>query len=205
MHKYLVELIGTFFLVLVVALTGNPLAIGLVLAAMVYMWGHISGAHYNPAVSLAAWMTKHLPGRTLFFYWIAQFIWALLAGLLALRISDRSIAPSLGGDINALQGMVVEIVFTFAFVLVILSVAMSKHTKGNSFYGIAIWCALLAAAYAGWPISGGAFNPAVGTILTLVDIYNSGEISAHIWIYIVGPVLGAILASLAFTKIENGK
>lgn len=202
MHKYIIEAIWTFFLVLVIALTGNPLAIGMVLVALVYMWGHISWAHYNPAVSLGARILKNISWRTLVIYRMFQFIGALLAGMLAVRLSDHSVAPSLGAWINVWQATVVELVFTFALVFVIFHVALSKKTQWNSYYGLAIWLTILAAAYAGSPISGGAFNPAVWIMLTAVDIFNSWEILPHIRIYLVGPILGGILATFTYAKIE---
>lgn len=164
MRKHLVELIGTFFLVLVIALSGNPLAIGLILMVMVYMGGHISGAHYNPAVSLGAWLSSKLSVVSMITYRIAQMIGALLAVLLAGWLTGVFLTPVPDPDVTQLQAVVVEAVFTFALVLVVLQTAMTKATAGNSYFGLAIGLTIAAAAFAGGPISGGAYNPAVGVV-----------------------------------------
>jgi aquaporin Z len=219
MRKYTIEFIGTFFLVFVIALTTNdpqlwagggtpfaPIAIGAILMVMAFMGGHISGAHYNPAVTLAVWINKKIESKDAIAYMIAQFIGAIAAALMFYFLFGRTAnppKPMQGFDYN-LKPMLVELIFTFALAMVVLNVAVSKHAAGNSYYGLAIGFTILAAAYAGGPISGGAFNPAVGTGPKLVDAFlGNGDLHAW-WFYLVGPFSGGALAAVVY-KATNAK
>ena len=205
---YPTELIGTYFLVLTVGLTvvaGTPLAplaIGSALMIMVYMGGHVSGAHYNPAVTLAVWMRGKLPGRDVVPYWIAQLIGALLAALTVRAVTGKTFAPAPGPGVGTGSALLVEAVFTFALALVVLNAATARQTEGNSFYGLAIGFTIVVAAFGGGPVSGGAFNPAVGVGPALVRAFVGGDEGAGalapVWVYVVGPLGGAALAALFF-------
>ena len=189
MKNYIIEFIGTFFLVLAIGLTGNPLAIGAMLMVMVYMGGHISGAHYNPAVSIAMIIRGLLSVKEAINYILSQLAGAILAALLVnwLGGAIMEIAPSDSASI--LQILVVEAIFTFALVLVIFNVATNPKTEGNSYYGLAIGFTIMAAAYAGGGISGGVYNPAVGTGPILIDaIMGDGGTLSNLWHYLVGPI-----------------
>lgn len=210
MHKYIVEFIGTFFLVLVICLTGGnylaPLAIGSMLMVMVYFGGHISGAHYNPAVTLAVLINGKMGPKESSFYVLFQILGAIAAAYFFNLIWGRSInAPRPHADINILKALAIETVFTFALASVVLAVAVSKKTAGNNYYGLAIGFTVVAIAIAGGGISGGAFNPAVAIGPMLIDTFlgtctcNPLE---NLWIYLVGPFAGAALAALAFKFIH---
>lgn len=202
MNKYITELIGTFFLVLTIGLSGNPLAIGLVLAAMVYMGGHISGANYNPAVSLGIFMRKKLSSKDLVMYWVFQIIGAILAALVYQIIMKKTFAPAPAEGVTFISAVLLEFLFTFALVLVVLNVATTKKNEGNSYFGLAIGITVLAAAYSAGPISGGAFNPAVAIGPIIVDMINGGNSMNNILIYIIGPFLGGAAGSAVF-KFTN--
>ena len=200
MAKYLVELIGTFFLVTTIGMTvidpgaGNlaPLAIGSALMVMIFAGGHISGAHYNPAVTLAVCMrgkcaVSDVPG-----YVVAQIGGAVLA---ALVVSFLKGSPSVtAAEIDETKALIAELLFTFALVYVILNVATAKATSGNSFYGFAIGFTVLAGAFAVGGVSGGAFNPAVAVGATVMGLFKA----ANIWVYLVGNFGGAALAAVVF-------
>jgi len=197
MKNYLTEFIGTFFLVLVIGLTGNPIAIGSILMVMVYMGGHTSGAHYNPAVTLAIFMRKKIEGKEAAMYMVFQILGATVAAFTYYAIFAKTFAPAPHeGFSNNLKPLMVEMLFTFALALVVLNLATSKKTSGNSYYGLAIGFTVLAAAFAGGPISGGAFNPAVGTGPIIVDSIMGGHSISNLWIYIVGPFVGAAVAAV---------
>jgi aquaporin Z len=203
MKNYLTELIGTFFLVLVIGLTGNPIAIGSILMVMVYMGGHISGAHYNPAVTLAILIRKKIEAKEAIMYMVFQIAGAALAAVTFYLIYGKTFAPApASGFHHNLKPLLIEIMFTFALTSVVLNVATSKKTEGNSFYGLAIGFTVLAAAFAGGPISGGAYNPAVATGPILIDTIMGGHSICNLWIYLVGPFAGAIIAALVF-KLTN--
>jgi aquaporin Z len=204
MRAYLTELIGTFFLVFTVCLTVvqatpfAPLAIGCSLMIMVYMGGHISGGHYNPAVSLAAMMRGALPGPQLVPYWISQLLGATLAAYTACIITGTEFSPAPGNGVTTLSALLVEALFTFALCLVVLNVATSKQTEGNSYYGLAIGFTIVVAAFAGGGISGGAFNPAVGTGPTIIDAISGDGTWSNLWLYWVGPLAGGAVAAMVF-------
>jgi aquaporin Z len=210
MKKLLTEFIGTFFLVFTVCMTvlGNvsmaPLAIGASLMIMVYMGGHVSGGHYNPAVSLAVAMRGKLGWNEFGGYVTAQVIGAIVAALAAYHILGKSFAPAPGEGITAIGALLTELLYTFALALVVLNVATSKGTSGNSFYGLAIGFTIVVAAFAGGAVSGGAFNPAVGLGPTIVHALVGGGSYANVWLYIVGPLAGGALAAVVF-KVQEGE
>ena len=204
MSKYITELIGTFFLVLTIGLTvigGGagvipPLAIGSVLMVMVFAGGHISGAHYNPAVTLGVWMRGRCDTKDVVPYWIFQIVGAILAAVVTKFLrAGWEVVP-----MNPAPGLALlaEFLFTFALVFVVLNVATAKGTAGNSFYGLAIGMTVMSGAFAVGDISGGVFNPAVAVGVTVMGLSALG----NIWIYLVANFLGGIAAALAF-KLVN--
>jgi aquaporin Z len=206
MKKYLVEFIGTFFLVFTVGATVinpgagamAPLAIGASLMVMVFAGGHVSGGHYNPAVTLAVWIRGKCDTRDVVPYWVVQLLAAVAAAWLVGRIKMPGEAHPL-----VLSGwepaFVAEFLFTFALCWVVLNVATSKGTAGNSFYGLAIGMTVMVGAYAVGGVSGGAFNPAVATGITLMGLSSWGSF----WTLIAGEVAGALAAATAY-RIVNG-
>ena len=199
MKNYITEFIGTFFLVLTIGLTGNPLAIGVMLMVMVYMGGHISGAHYNPAVSIAMIFRGLLTTKEAINYVLSQLIGAFLAAIFVQWVGGTIMEVGPSNTASVLQILSVEAVFTFALVLVILNVATNPKTEGNSYYGLAIGFTIMAGAFAGGGISGGAYNPAVGTGPILVDvIMGDGNTLSNLWYYLVGPIAGAMIAAYVY-------
>ncbi|MBV9009409.1 MAG: aquaporin [Verrucomicrobia bacterium] len=205
MNKYVAEFIGTFFLVLTVGCTGigaaagviAPLAIGAALMVMVFAGGHISGAHYNPAVTLGVLIRGKLKPGDAVPYWIAQFIAAAVAALLVSKVLRggapiTAIAPKIG------PALLAEFLFTFALVYVVLNAATAEGTSGNSFYGLAIGMTVMAGAFAVGDISGGAFNPAVALGISLLGI----SIWHNLWIYLVANFAGGIAAAAVFNVIN---
>ena len=210
MRNYLTEFIGTFFLVLTIGLTvlgGTPLAplaIGASLMVMVYMGGHVSGGHYNPAVSLAVLMRGKMSSTSEFLgYVISQCAGAVVAALVVYFIVGRTFAPAPAATASVAASLLVELLYTFALALVVLNSAASAKTHGNSFFGLAIGFTVVVAAFAGGPISGGAFNPAVGFGPILVDTVLGGGSLANLWIYIVAPLAGGALAATVFGMQER--
>ena len=207
LKKLLTEFIGTFFLIFTVGcvVTGggaptSVIAIGIVLMTMVYMGGHISGAHYNPAVTIAMLASKKINANDAGGYLFAQVVAGFAAAFATQFVAGKAFTgPAPGAGVTAPQALVVEILFTFALVLVIFNVAVHKKMANNPMYGFSIGGVIVAAAYAGGPISGGAFNPAVA----FGPIMLSG-VSEHLWIYLVGPIVGGLLAAGAFMLQTQG-
>ena len=204
MNKYLTEYIGTFFLCLTVTLaiiTHSPLAaiaIGGILMVMVYMGGHISGAHYNPAVSLAVLIRGSLPVKDFVPYLIAQFAAGISAGYVCLFLAGSMAAPNPAPELNAFSIITFEVLYTFALALVVLNSATARETEGNSFYGLAIGFTVTAAAASVGSLSGGALNPAVGVGLGLVKLFTANGPLPNLVYYLVGPMIGGALAALVF-------
>jgi len=200
MNKYIAELIGTFFLVLTIGCTviggGSgvipPLAIGSGLMVMIYAIGHISGAHFNPAVTLGVWIRGRCDTKDVVPYVISQLIGAALATAAVKYLVGAAKGPAMAPAVG--PALLAEFLFTFALVFVILNVATSKDTAGNSFYGLAIGFTVLTGAFAVGNISGGAFNPAVAVAITLMGLASWGSI----WIYLVAEFLGGALAAFTF-------
>lgn len=174
-----------------------PLAIGLVLAALVYAGGHISGAHYNPAVSLAVYLRGKLSTTELGLYWIVQLIAAILAGYLTIYFKGSPAPAPLQWETG--KEFLAEFLFTFALCFVVLNVTLAKGTKGNSFYGLAVGFTVLVGAYAFSSISNAAFNPAVGLGVTIMNLSTW----PHLWVYFVANFLGAIGSSLLFRMVDS--
>ncbi|HSS61843.1 MAG TPA: aquaporin [Candidatus Limnocylindrales bacterium] len=199
--KLMIEFVGTFVFFSVIAHSGRagslaPLAIGLALTAMVYMGGHVSGAHYNPAVTFGLFLRRLISVRTLALYWVTQLVAGSLAFVLAFLIDGASAGIHPGAGVYWYSALSAEILFTTALVLVVLNVAATKETAGNSYYGIAIGFTVAAGAFVVGPISGAAFNPAVGFAATLgAALFGHGGWS-DLWLYVVGPLAGAALAAV---------
>jgi aquaporin Z len=169
-----------------------PVAIGAMLMVMVYAGGPISGAHYNPAVTLAVWLRGKCEAKDVPAYMGAQVMGAVLAALLVGVCKHGRYVAAIEPDI--LPALLVELAFTFALAYVVLQVATVKKTAGNAYFGLAIGFTVLAAAYAGGPISGGAFNPAVAIGITLMGLSSVG----NLWIFLLGNLAGGALAALVF-------
>jgi aquaporin Z len=204
MNKYLVELIGTFFLVLTVGCTVidkgagplAPIAIGAALMVMIFAGGHVSGGHYNPAVTLGVWMRGKCDGKDVLPYWAAQIAGALIAAAVVRFLkAGAAVTP---GSLATVPALLAEFLFTFALVYVVLNVATAKGTSGNSFYGLAIGMTVMTGAFAVGNISGGAFNPAVAVGISMMGL----AAWPNIWIYWVGELLAGAAAALVF-KIAN--
>jgi len=203
MKKYIVEFIGTFFLVFTVGMSVRsgaplaPIAIGSALMVMIFAGGHISGGHFNPAVTLAVTLRGKAEPKDFIPYWVAQFAAGLVAALLVTAIfAGKPAAPALHGTVPSL---IVEFLFTFALAWVVLNTATAKGTSGNSFYGLAIGFTVLTGAVAVGGISGGAFNPAVG-----LGVFTMGlEKIQQLGIYVVADLAGGAAAALAFKSVNG--
>ena len=204
--KYLVEFIGTFFLVATVGMTvvkpGDagamaPLAIGSALMVMIFAGGHISGGHYNPAVTLAVFLRGKCPADDVAPYMVSQVVGAGAAAMAVLFLKDHPTVEAANPDIA--KSILAEFLFTFALCYVVLNVATAKGTSGNSFYGLAIGFTVLTGAYAVGGISGGAFNPAVAVGVTLMGLSKL----ANIWIFLVGNFAGGIVAAIVFKLVNT--
>ena len=202
MNKLIAEFIGTFFLVQAVgyaALTKSALgglAVGVMLMVMVYAGGHISGAHYNPAVTLAVWLRGKLPKSDVLPYITAQVAGAVVSALIVTHFRGQGSETLLN---NPLRVAGAEFLGTFALAWVVLNVATAKGTSGNSFYGAAIGMTVGAGILLFGGISGAVFNPAVavaGGVLNLLPLKT-------VALYTVVCSAAALAAAKIFLKVER--
>jgi aquaporin Z len=205
-RSLVVEAIGTFFLTFTVGMAVidpgagalAPLAIGSVLAVMVYAGGHISGAHYNPAVTLAVLIRGKTSIDVAIGYWIVQLAAAIVAAIAVTVMKPAMPATPLNDSLDVVPALLAEFLFTFALAYVVLNVATAKGTEGNSFYGFAIGFTVLAGAFAVGSISGGAFNPAVMVGGMIMNIFAWG----NIWIYLLATLAGGAAAAGVFRYLQ---
>jgi aquaporin Z len=200
MKKYIAEFIGTFFLVLTIGCTVipaapgviAPLAIGASLMVMVFAGGHISGGHFNPAVTTAVFIRGRCDAKDVVPYWIAQIAAAVIASFVAMFLVGKSGTPM---EIkNVPVAFVAEFLFTFALAYVVVNSATAKPNLGNSFYGLAIGMTVMTGAFAVGALSGGAFNPAVAVGIALMKLVRFSDI----WIHVVADMAGGVVAALTF-------
>lgn len=203
MSKYITEFIGTFFLVATIgfAVLGGagpmaPLAIGSALMVMIYAGGHISGAHYNPAVTLAVWIRGRCDTKDVVPYVVAQVLGGVVAGLIVTAVKGHGAGTP--ADYSVGRALLVEFLFTFALAYVVLNVATAKGTANNSFYGLAIGFTVLTGAYAVGGISGGAFNPAVAVGISVMNLSSWGTI----WVFLLADLLGGAVAGVLFKGLN---
>lgn len=205
MRKYLTEFIGTFGLVFTIGCVAinktpmAPLAIGAVLMALVYAGGHISGAHYNPAVTFAVYLRGKLNLRDVPLYWLAQVLGSVLAATAAGYVTSPAAVSPLGISTRTVDpALLAEFVFTFALAYVVLNVATSKDHPVNSFYGLAIGFTVAAGAVAVGGVSGGAFNPAVALGGGILGIFAWSSM----WIYLVAELAAGTAAAIVFRVLN---
>ena len=205
-RKLIVEFIGMFLFMFTVGMATNkagagalaPLAIGSALMVMVFAGGHISGGHFNPAVSTAVFLRGRIASNEYGAYVVTQFVAAVLAGL-AVRVvgghETHAVVASAG------RMLIAEFLYTFALAWVVLNVATAKGTEGNSFYGLAIGFTVVVGAFAVGGISGGAFNPAIALGAMVTGLFKWG----NIWIYLLADFLGGAAAAYAFLYVQEAE
>ncbi|MDR1281193.1 MAG: aquaporin [Opitutaceae bacterium] len=212
MKKYIVEFIGTFFLVFTVGMavkTGQPLAplaIGASLMVMIYAGGHISGGHFNPAVTLGVFLRGKCPAKDVVPYWIFQLAAGVVAALAVCWLVGAPVPKAAAAAVvevaapaSVAKALLAEFLFTFALVWVVLNSATAKGTEGNSFYGLAIGFTVVVGAVAVGGISGGAFNPAVGLGVYVMKLASL----THLWVYLGADLAGGAVAALAFKALAR--
>ncbi len=206
MNKYVVELIGTFFFVLTIGCVvvggaaGNaaPLAIGSALMVMIYAGGHVSGGHYNPAVTLGVALRGRCSWGEAPIYMAAQLFGSAVAAMVVKYLFAAKAAAQTPMALDLGPALLAEFLFTFALVWVVLNSATSKDTAGNSFYGFAIGFTVLIGAYSVGSISGGAFNPAVALGIAILNVTEI----AKIWVYWVPEFIAGAAAAFAFRWVN---
>jgi aquaporin Z len=163
---------------------------------MVFAGGHISGAHYNPAVTLGVWLRGKCESKDVAGYMISQIVGAMLAASAVRYLkAGATVAPM---NAALLPVILAEFLFTFALVFVVLNVAAAKGTSGNSFYGLAIGFTVMTGALAVGNISGAVFNPAVAVGISMMGL----SAWTNIWIYLVAQFAASVVAAMCFKALN---
>jgi aquaporin Z len=206
-RKYVVEFIGTFFLVMCICMTVGeglgqfaPLAIGLTLVMIVYSGGHISGSHLNPAVSLAVYLRGKLNAGDVLPYMVGQFLGATAAAMLSgFLLGAFQTAEPVTKELDIVPSLIAELLGTILYVYVYLNMYTTRRTSGNTYFGLVIGLAYLAALYTFQNVSEGAFNPAVALGITMANFTSWSSI----WIFLVANFAGGVLAAF-LSQYVNG-
>lgn len=215
MRRYIAEFVGTFGIVFApVALSatgrfpGSDSGLmaaawvsGLAVLGMIYALGHLSAAHFNPAVTLGFAIARRFPWRYVVPYWIAEFAGGIVAAALCAALFGGGSGVHHPAPGPLLRAVVVEAVLTFFLMLVIIVVATDKRANG-AVPGIAIGLTVVFDVLVGGPLTGGSMNPARTLGPGLFG--GAGALSTY-WVYVVGPALGAVIAALLYEAIRGGE
>jgi glycerol uptake facilitator-like aquaporin len=203
MKNYLTELFGTFFLVLIIGINGNPLAIGFGLMVLIYLGFHSSGAHYNPIVTLAMLFRKEISLLDSINYIIFQILGAILAGSAVFFLTSvtMEVQPNLSATVYQILGY--EVLFTYLYVYAFLTVTSHPKLKNNTFYGLVLGATIMVGLFSSIQTSGGVFNPATSLGVTLSHLFIGDGVSKYyLWYYLVGPALGGLIATAHYSLIN---
>ncbi len=202
--KSIAEFIGTFALVFVgtssifiCSPSVVPLVFGLVIMVMIYSLGHISGAHFNPAVTLGFAVVRRFPLNELAWYWGAQILGAILGSFLVkfLFFSEESIGVTLPSILIS-KAFFLEVILTFILMFTIIIVATDYRAQGHM-AGLSIGGAVCLGAFIGGPLTGGSMNPARSFAPALM--YSQWDFQ---WLYWIAPMVGAVLAAITYEFIR---
>lgn len=201
MKRYVMEFIGTFFLTMAISLIGNPIAIGLMLMAMIYVGGHISGAHFNPAISFACFVQKKMNASDMGSYIFAQSCGAMLALWFFMLLTNNCFTLDMVPGSPLFGPMAIEALLVFVLCWVYLTMNVSNRYKDTAIAGVVIGLTLMAIVSAG-----SLFNPAVAIASMLCNAFKEGMLSgdaSSVMVYIVGPLLGGLGASWIFDYFKS--
>ena len=201
MKKYSIEFLGTFFLLLISALTENPIAIGLGLASLIYVGAHVSGAHYNPAVSIAMVIRGEINKTECFKYCIAQILGAIAGSFIYFLITNNVFEIQPDSDTTRTQFLIAEFIFTFLLVITILFVGTHPKLKDNQFYGAAIGLTVIASQYSIAEISSSVLNPAISIGPAIFNIFSGQETNISLDYspyYVFITILSGVFAAFIF-------
>ncbi|TVR29942.1 MAG: hypothetical protein EA390_09055 [Balneolaceae bacterium] len=201
MLKFSAELFGTLFLTLAVGLSGNPVAAGLILAALIYLFSDISGSHFNPAISLAAWVSGKISLDQLLLHLAAQLTGAVFGAFLVWQLSGITHVASPSPSTGTYEFIVVEFLFSFLFVLIFLFMVYPGEKRRNPIFGLMIGLTFYGSYIIAEPISGTGLNPAFTSAFVLADFLNNGFSYYYLPIYILAPLLGGLVASFVYKKM----
>ena len=201
MPKFYSELIGVFFLTLTIGLTSSPVAVGLILAALVYFAADISGSHFNPAISLASWISDEISTNQFIRYLSAQFLGAITAAFLVWWLRGTTHTSQPGQATSTFEFIAVEFVFSVLFVLIFLFMMYPVRKRRNPVFGLVIGLAFAGCYMISEPITGTGLNPVLATAFIITDTINHGYSYYYLPVYVLAPLLGGLGAVTIYKKL----
>jgi glycerol uptake facilitator-like aquaporin len=208
MKKYLAELIGSFYLVLALGLTGNALASGLLIIPVIYFGAKISGAHYNPAVTMAYWATGSLSQKSMWIYILSQTTGALIGCLVIFYLAGTAFQTIPSTASTPVQYGLIELLFVFLLCTLYLTLFLTESFRDNNIHGLVIGLSYAGILLIGEPITGSSFNPSVAAAASIVDYFDFGESYLYLPLFILAPAVGGLLSGNLFTFLlrrESGR
>lgn len=203
MRAYITEALGAFFLVLAFGFTGDPLAIGLTLMALIYIGFPITGSHYNPAVSLAFFLKQKLSLPQFLGYVLSQLLGGILAAIVIFFLSSSAFYVEPPTDTNLYQQAFAEVFFTGIFVLIMMVFTLSRSQGKRNLIGLAAGLTFAGMLMITIPVSGGVLNPVISLGTAFMDFINGGNSYVHALLYTLAPLCGGALAALGFTFFNS--
>jgi len=200
--KYAAEFIGTFFIVLTVGLTSDPFAIGILITALVYIWGNSSGAHFNPAITLSFWADGIMSTRESIVLTTGQILGAFAGAELVLYLSGSAYVAVPSDSVSPFQFAVIQFLFTFILVMVYLMLFNTERFRNNNVHGIVIGLTYFSIFAITAPLTGIGYNPALSIGFSTFEVLLGGSSYIHLPVYILGPLLAGWSASYAFRFFE---
>lgn len=197
MKKFVAECVGTFFLVVVVGVTTDPITIGLILTALIYTSIQVSDSHFNPAISLAAWIRGRIDNSELGVYISGQIIGAIAGGAFVWWISKLTYGPSPDQATLPYEFIAMEVLFSFFFILLFLCMIYPSRRRRNPLFGAIAGIGLAGCYLVTIPITGAGLNPAMSSSFILFDYINNESSYQHLPVYLIAPGVGAIAAAFA--------
>lgn len=199
--RYVMEFLGTFFLTTAIVFTRDPLAIGLMLVALVYIGGHVSGANYNPALSLAAYLRGRLSQKDLLAYWGSQFLGACVAVWMYKLVANSLYIVDVQQELMGTGiSFFSEALLSLVLVMTFLTVTQASKFNNSTVYGVAIGLALMAIAFLG-----GLFNPAVGLAAMVCRFVSGGDMATWqaVLVLVGGPLSGGAVAAYLYEYLND--
>jgi glycerol uptake facilitator-like aquaporin len=203
MQAFVTEAVGTFFLVMVFGISGDPLAVGLTLMALVYIGYPNSGAHFNPAISLAFFLKKKLSFSELIGYLFCQIIGAFFASYVIYEFANSVFYLEPPVDTDLYEQVFSELFFTAIFVSVMLSLTLSNLHRKNQFMGLIVGLTFTGMLMAASPLSAGVLNPAFSAGSALFDFVKGGDSYIYSVLFIMSPLAGGALAAFTSTYFNS--
>ena len=198
------EYIGTFFLMLVFATSGNAFAVALVLMLMVYIGAHVSGAQYNPAVTFGLFVAGKISSNKVMSFIVTQFIAGISAIAVYSLLGGKELIVRPAATATLFQSVLAETLFSFSLVLTVFMTMVDRKSEENSYFGLAVGLNVIVGAFAVGAISGGVFNPVLGIAPQIYRLFTGGSIMPEvIALYLIAPMFGALIASIVYNILAS--